>query len=337
MDGYMASVTPPNDKSDGLDGFAAVNRQMREASVVLGGSSVGSVDVTINGIPSWMGSEVEVTTEVVTWENKDKAVAGPQTLATKVYTVDNGKIVVPVNVTSKLYAYRLYITPGETTPKSPFLGHALSIPGTIEAEHFDNGSDGISYHDKDRQNRGEGYRLETGVDVYALKDKPDEYAVGYAKKEEWLEYTVNIENEAYYDISAILSSGGENSGIQLLLDGEAITDMLQTTPNDNDWESYLETTTRSLTKLPQGKHTLRMNIAGDWINIDKFIFTEYDPTYVSNIDAEDIQTFEIFDVISRFFCVLLFLSLLHPPKKIFTLTKITKVNNIAIFLIITTC
>lgn len=296
MDGYMASVTPPNDKSDGLDGFAAVNRQMREASVVLGGSSVGSVDVTINGIPSWMGSEVEVTTEVVTWENKDKAVAGPQTLATKVYTVDNGKIVVPVNVTSKLYAYRLYITPGETTPKSPFLGHALSIPGTIEAEHFDNGSDGISYHDKDRQNRGEGYRLETGVDVYALKDKPDEYAVGYAQKEEWLEYTVNIENEAYYDISAILSSGGENSGIQLLLDGETITDMLQTTPNENDWESYLETTTRSLTKLPKGEHILRMNIVGDWINIDKFIFTEYDPTYVGNIDAEYIQTFEIFDV-----------------------------------------
>lgn len=296
MDGYMASVTPPNDKSDGLDGFAAVNRQMREASVVLGGSSVGSVDVTINGIPSWMGSEVEVTTEVVTWENKDKAVAGPQTLATKVYTVDNGKVVVPVNVTSKLYAYRLYITPGETTPKSPFLGHALSIPGTIEAELFDNGSDGISYHDKDRQNRGEGYRLETGVDVYALKDKPDEYAVGYAQKEEWLEYTVNIENEAYYDISAILSSGGENSGIQLLLDGETITDMLQTTPNENDWESYLETTTRSLTKLPKGEHILRMNIVGDWINIDKFIFTEYDPTYVGNIDAEDIQTFEIFDV-----------------------------------------
>ena len=114
--------------------------------------------------------------------------------------------------------------------------------------------------------------METGVDVYALKDKSDEYAVGYAQKEEWLEYTVNIENEAYYDISAILSSGGENSGIQLLLDGEAITDMLQTTPNDNDWESYLETTTRSLTKLPQGKHTLRMNIVGDWINIDKFIF-----------------------------------------------------------------
>lgn len=299
MDGYMSAVTPPNDKSDGLDGFAAVNKKLREASIVLGGSSVGSVDVTINGIPEWMGNEVEVTTEVVTWENKDKAVAGPQTLATDIYTVNNGKIVVPVDVTSKLYAYRLYITPAETTPKSPFLGQPLSIPGTIDAEFFDNGSEGISYHDKDRQNKGEGYRLETGVDVYALKDKSDEYAVGYAQKEEWLEYSVNVEKESYYDILAILSSGGENSGIQLLLDGEEITEMLQTAPNDGDWESYLETTTRTLTKLPQGEHIMRMNIVGDWINIDKFVFTEYDPTCVELVDATQIQSFEIYDVNGR--------------------------------------
>ena len=71
--------------------------------------------------------------------------------------------------------------------------------------------------------------------------------------------------------------------------------MLQTAPNDNDWESYLETKTRTLTKLPQGEHSLRMNIVGDWINIDKFVFVEYDPTSVDLIDASETQTFEIYD------------------------------------------
>lgn len=296
MEGYMAAVTPPNDKSDGLDGFAAVNKKMREASIVLGGNCKGSVDVTIEGIPDWMGSEVDVKVEVVTWENKDKAVAGPQTLATGAYTVNNGKIVVPVNVTSNLYGYRIYITPGETVPRSPFFDQALKIPGTIEAEYFDKGSEGISYHDRDRQNRGEGYRLETGVDVYPLMDKPNEYAIGYAQKEEWVDYTVNIEKESYYDITAVLSSGGENSGIQLLLDGEEITEMLQTAPNDNDYESYLEAKVRSLSKLPQGEHTLRMMVVGDWINIDKFIFTEYDMTCIDMVDADEMQKFEIFDM-----------------------------------------
>lgn len=299
MEGYMAAVTPPNDKSEGLDGFAAVNKKMREASVVLGGKNTGMVDVVIDGLPDWMGSEVEVTTEVVTWENKDKAVAGPQTLSTDIYTVNNGKITVPVNVASILYAYRLYITPGETVPRSPFLQKALTIPGTIEAEYFDNGSEGVAYHDKDKQNRGEGYRLETGVDVYAIKGQPNNYAVGYAQKEEWLDYTVNIEKEAFYDITATLSSGGEQSGIKLLVDGEEVTEMLQTAPNDNDWESYLDTKTRTLKKLPEGEHSLRMSIVGDWINIDKFVFVEVDPTSVGLVDANEIMLFEIYDANGR--------------------------------------
>ncbi len=96
-----------------------------------------------------------------------------------------------------------------------------------------------------------------------------------------------------------MSSGGEQSGIQLQLDGENITEMLQTAPNDNDWESYLETKTRTLTKLPQGEHTLRMSVVGDWINIDKFVFVEYDPTVVDLIDANEPQTFEIYDSTGR--------------------------------------
>lgn len=299
MEGYMASVTPPNDRSEGLDGFAAVNKKMREASVVLGGKNTGAVDVVIDGLPDWMGSEVEVTIEEVTWENKDKAVAGPRTLSTDMYTVNNGKITVPVNVASILYAYRIYIVPGAVVPRSPFFDNALTIPGTIQAEHFDNGSEGQAYHDKDKQNRGEGYRLETGVDVYSIKGQADNYAVGYAQKEEWLDYTVNIQKEALYDITATLSSGGEQSGIKLLLDGEEITDMLQTAPNDNDWESYQETKTRTLKKLPEGEHTLRMSIVGDWINIDKFEFVEFDPTSAALVDANETLTFEIYDVNGR--------------------------------------
>ncbi len=299
MEGYMASVTPPNDKSEGLDGFAAVNKKMREASIVLGGKNTGSCDVTIDGLPEWMGGEVEVTIEEVTWENKDKAVAGPTTVSTDIYTVNNGKIVVPVNVRSILYAYRIMITPGEVEPRSPFLGKSLTIPGTIEAEHFDNGSAGVAYYDKDKENRGDAFRFETGVDVYTVQEGSTNYAVGYAQKGEWLDYSVNIEKEAYYDITAVLSSGGEQSGVQLLLDGEEITGMMQTAPNDNEWNSYLETTVRTENKLPQGEHTLRLSIVGDWINIDKFVFVEYDPTSVDLVDANEIQKFEIYDVNGR--------------------------------------
>ncbi|MBO7636284.1 MAG: hypothetical protein J6S89_06860, partial [Paludibacteraceae bacterium] len=45
MSGYMAKVTPPNDKSDGLDGFASVDKNNNQASIILGGNYVGDVNV----------------------------------------------------------------------------------------------------------------------------------------------------------------------------------------------------------------------------------------------------------------------------------------------------
>ncbi|MCQ2194252.1 MAG: carbohydrate-binding protein [Paludibacteraceae bacterium] len=303
MDGYMAMVTPPNDKSDGVDGFAAVNKTMREASVVLGGSSIGTVHVDLQGIPEWMGNEVEIKVEYVTWENKDKAVPAPQTISREIYTVNGGRVSVPVNVTSGYYAYRLYITPAETVPQSPFLGIAHSIPGTIEAEQYDNGSEGISYHDSDRENRGGAYRKDSGVDVYALKGKADEYAVGYATAGEWLLYTVNVKKESLYKIDAILSSGGEASGIKLYMDDVAITGELRTSPNGEDWESYELASTESAFKLAEGEHTMRLEIVGSWINIDKLIFTEIETSDVTQVQSEEVREFTVFDMNGKKLCV----------------------------------
>ena len=114
MDGYMAKTVPPNDKSDGVDAFAAVDKAQRCASIVLGGNSVGTVNVAVSGIPAWMGSSVNVKVEQVTWSNKDTPVDGPTTVSTTKYDVVNGSFSVPVNVVSAFYAYRVYVTPTNT-------------------------------------------------------------------------------------------------------------------------------------------------------------------------------------------------------------------------------
>lgn len=111
MTGFMAKTTPPNDKSDGVDAFANVDKSQKWASIVLGGNSVGSVDVKVDGVPAWMGSSVDVKLEFVTWENKDKSVPGTTVVSTNKYAVTNGSFTVPVNVSSAFYAYRLYLTP----------------------------------------------------------------------------------------------------------------------------------------------------------------------------------------------------------------------------------
>lgn len=110
MEGYMAKTVPPNDRSDGVDAFANLDRSTRTASIVLGGNSVGTVNVAVNGIPGWMGNTVTVKLESVTWSNKDTPVPGTTTISTKGMNVTNGSITVPVEVASNLYAYRIHIT-----------------------------------------------------------------------------------------------------------------------------------------------------------------------------------------------------------------------------------
>ena len=114
MTGAMVKTTPPNDASDGVDAFAAIDKGAKVASIVLGGNNVGTVNVNISGIPAAFGTSVNAKLEYVTWTNKDTPVTGTTLVSTTKYSVANGTISVPVNVTSAFFGYRVYITPAST-------------------------------------------------------------------------------------------------------------------------------------------------------------------------------------------------------------------------------
>ncbi|QQS05019.1 MAG: hypothetical protein IPK50_22520 [Fibrobacterota bacterium] len=130
MTGAMVKTTPPNDASDGVDAFAAIDKTTKIASIVLGGSSVGTVNVNISGIPASFGSSVNVKLEYVTWTNKDTPVPSTTTVSTTLYNVSNGSISVPVNVTSAFYGYRVYLTPAGTNGVVP-MGIAGANPEAL--------------------------------------------------------------------------------------------------------------------------------------------------------------------------------------------------------------
>ena len=93
--------------------------------------------------------------------------------------------------------------------RGPYTGTAISIPGTIEAENFDKGLEGTSYHDSDFINQGDVYRFGEGVDIYQTSGK---IYVGNVEPGEWLEYTINVAEEGTYNISANMAAiipGGE--------------------------------------------------------------------------------------------------------------------------------
>ena len=114
MTGYMVSVTPPNDYSDGIDGFACLDEDSQYASICLDGDDTGIFDVMISGIPLSFGDTVYVKVEYVPWASKDTPVSGPTIVSNTVYSVSDGAITVPVDITSPFYGYRVYISPTRT-------------------------------------------------------------------------------------------------------------------------------------------------------------------------------------------------------------------------------
>lgn len=78
-----------------------------------------------------------------------------------------------------------------------------TIPGVIEAEHFDVGSKGVSYYDKDDSGPGTAtsYRSGTDVDIDASASASNGYHISEPTRNEWLEYTLSTAQPGYYSVS----------------------------------------------------------------------------------------------------------------------------------------
>jgi endonuclease/exonuclease/phosphatase family metal-dependent hydrolase len=86
---------------------------------------------------------------------------------------------------------------------SPFTGTPAGIPGTIEAENFDNGGEGVAYHDTTPGNAGGQYR---STDVDIEQSSEGGYDVGWIVAGEWLNYTVAVQNAGVYTVQLRVAS-----------------------------------------------------------------------------------------------------------------------------------
>lgn len=158
-------------------------------------------------------------------------------------------------------------------PRKPH--KTMEIPGTVQAEDFDECADGITYHDKDSQNEGKtNYRNDSeGVDIVTGGSG---YAIGYTSVGEWLEYTVNVSTAGRYGYVATVSSGAQNSGFRIGLMKDGVETTLATVKvpyTDSDWKTYQEVSGTLAKKLAVGQNTIRITITEANCNIDKIDFT----------------------------------------------------------------
>ena len=237
--------------------YASAYKKSDSVVVVLINRDYGktkTVNVSLSGSNSVSSWTKYVTSETKNVQNEGEIVASNGTISV---TLDKESITTLVGVSAP-----------DTVPQEPYAG-AIAIPGKVEMENFDIGGQGQSYSDDERENRGGLYR-EEGVDIVDAENNG--YAVGYTIAGEWLEYTINVKESAYYSAKVHYASGSTSSSIELQLDGSALKSEISLPQTaDNAWDVYKDVTVDSL-NLSAGEHVLKVLITGSYANLDYIEF-----------------------------------------------------------------
>ena len=143
------------------------------------------------------------------------------------------------------------------------------LPGVIHFTDFDLGRSGAAYLDLDSANYGPGTEWNNGwiyrndaVDISKSVDNDvlaNGYYVGWTQKGEWMQYTIEVDSTAVYNLKLHYSnSSGKTAGIRCKMDGSDITSRIElaTTGGSGIWHNI----NIQDIALYKGSHKLRIYI-----------------------------------------------------------------------------
>ncbi len=158
--------------------------------------------------------------------------------------------------------------------QGPFGGTPWAVPGTIEAENFDTGGQGVAYNDAEAANQGGQYRTSEGVDIEATADTGGGFNVGWTSAGEWVEYTVNVTSTPS-NVSLRLASGfAGTKTVHVVMDPDSSAVNLTGPVNfafNNGWQAW-STVTVPIAGLTTGSHVLRVVFDTSGTNLNWFGF-----------------------------------------------------------------
>ncbi len=140
-------------------------------------------------------------------------------------------------------------------PSSPFGGTPASIPGVIEFEKFDEGGEGIAYHDTTPGNTGLSYRS-TDVDIEGTWDTGGGFDIGWVAASEWLKYSIAATTSATYAVEIRVASQGSGGTFHLEVDGSAVTAPIAI-PSTGGWQTWSSVAASGI-PISAGPHSIRV-------------------------------------------------------------------------------
>jgi aryl-phospho-beta-D-glucosidase BglC (GH1 family) len=179
----------------------------------------------------------------------------------------------PVKLNNAAVVRKTYLTAGNP------------VPGTIEAENFDIGIEGLTYHDVDIENIDGKYRVGNGVDIAYANTK---YFISHNEVGEWQEYTINVANTAMYKIDAYIAADTAGGMFSIQFDNnKTLTFSCIKTTN---LETFAKVT--DSVELTAGTHIMRVTIVQKTeFNINRYVFSGGNVSSIKDLVDNSITVF----------------------------------------------
>jgi len=155
-------------------------------------------------------------------------------------------------------------------------GVELKIPGTLQAEEYDGGGEGIAYHDKSIGNSGNFLHRDEDVDF--RRSGPASayiYSVTHTMPGEWLKYTTQVQQEAAYRVRFRYVSTTAGTKVNFKVDSLLVAENVElpVTSDLNAWsDKYFE-----IPNMTVGAHVFTLEVVSGTFDVDRMEFTIVQP------------------------------------------------------------
>lgn len=168
-------------------------------------------------------------------------------------------------------------------PEGPYGGTPAAVPGTIQAENYDTGGQGVAYNVTSVNGNANSYRAD-GVDLDNASDTGGGYNLGWTGADQWFRYTVDVATAGTYTLDLRIAAPTAVTGALHLSDasGTNLTGPVDL-PATGDWQTWGTATTH--VTLPAGRQTLTLDQdTGGW-NLNYLALTASSGTPTATLTA----------------------------------------------------
>lgn len=138
-----------------------------------------------------------------------------------------------------------------------YRGLASAAGANIQAEDYDQGGEGVGYHDTTKGNSLGKYRTGESVDIEASTDTGGGFDVGSTVAGEYLDYAISLASTGKYNLAFRVANGQTTaSTFQLNIDGTNVSGTVNAAPTGG-WQKWT-TVNVSNVSLTAGQHIARL-------------------------------------------------------------------------------